>query len=211
MESKTKKSNINKTWVLITVLIVLTAILLIISIQAKDPTIEAPTPTPEEKREISYATLKISDKPRISTISGKYEVDVELDTDENEVTIVQLEMEYDPQTLRIYEIDPGNLIQNPEILEKKIDIKNGTIKYWLAVNEDEGFVQGNDSVATIRFTKIGTEAAEINFRPKTSINARNSSESVLKDMLSGIIEKLPTPTPRPTRIINPTTPPIQDN
>jgi len=196
---------------LIALLIVLTAILLIASIATKDSKAPSPTPTPEITKEIRYATLHFSENPRISTISGRYEIDVDMDTNKNEINIIQIELSYDPDKLRIYDIVPAEFLQNSEVLQKKIDPESGRIKYWLAVNDQQEWIQGSGSVATITFSKIGTGPTELIFQPKTSVNATDSNESVLNEMISGIIDKLPTPSPIPTKIQIPTTAPPIDN
>ena len=114
MDTSTKKTNMNKTWLIIAVLIVLTAILLVASIATKDSKPPAPTPTPEITKEISFATLKFSESPRISTVSGRYEIDVDLDTDKNEVTYTPHTFIHRPSTAHWNVVSmPGPLKSNP--------------------------------------------------------------------------------------------------
>jgi hypothetical protein len=200
---------INKTWVLIIFLTFLTGLLLVISYMQENssPRQTSPVITQEVKKETALTTLIISDEVRISTISGRYEVDVNIDTGENKVTLTQLELSYDPNLLRIYSIKPAGLVTDPQILQENIDEDNGRISYWLSVGQNERWIQGSGAIATITFTKIGTGSAQLEFAPKTSVSASGVNESVLRQTIPGIIDRLTTPTPLPTRPILPTTPP----
>lgn len=192
---------INKTWVLIIILMILTALLLIISIMSRNsnPIAEVtPTVSIEPEKEIAFTTLTISGEPRISTISGRYEVDVIINTDKNEVTATQVELVFDPDTLTIYDIKPGKFMTNPEVLQKNIDTENGRVSFWLAINPNQSWVQGEGAIATITFTKVGTGSGEIGFSPKSSVSAIGIDDSVLLDTFSGFINELPINTPTPT-------------
>ena len=192
---------INKTWVLIIILIILTAVLLVISITSRNTSPEAKTPptiSKEAEKEIAFTTLTISGEPRVSTISGRYEVDVIINTDKNEVTATQIELVYDPNTLTIYDINPGSFMTNPEVLQKNIDADNGRVSFWLAIGKGQSWVQGEGAIATITFAKIGTESAEISFSPKSSVSADGINDSALLNTFSGFINELPTNTPFPT-------------
>jgi len=196
-------NKINKTWVLIIILVILTGILLAISFFSNKirPTAEvSPTVTFQPEKETAFTTLRISGEPRISTISGVFELDVIIDTNKNEVTMTQLEFAYDPDLLRIFDILPGSFLENPNEIQKNIDEENGRISYWLGVNPNERWVQGNGILATIIFTKLGTQSAQIDFTPKSSVNAFGIDSSVLMNTVPGFIYDLPTMTPAPTRL-----------
>lgn len=131
---------INKTWVLIIVLIILTGILIAISIYSKEIETNSKvkiTPMENIEKEVAFTILEISDEPRISSISGRYEVDVIINTNENQVTQTQIELSYDPKQLRIYDIKPGTFISNPVIVQKNIDSENGRLSYWLGVKPEK--------------------------------------------------------------------------
>lgn len=197
---------INKTWALIIVLVILTAILLVASFALDSSTSSTPSPTPtrgDEQKEVALTKLEISSEPRVSTISGRYEVDINIDTDKNQITLTQLELSYDPKIIRIYNIKPGSFIDSPEILQKEINENTGRISYWLVSDSKNYSSQGTGTLATITFNKIGTESGQINFEPKTSVSAIGTKNSVLKEAISGIITSLPTPSPTPTRVITP--------
>jgi hypothetical protein len=198
---------INKTWVLIFILFILTIVLLGLSFLSINSTPQAkssPTITLQAEKEVAFTTLQISNEPRISTVSGRYEVDVIMNTNQNKVTLTQLELSYDPDIMRVFDLKPTGLLQDAEIIQKNIDGKNGRISFWLGLNPGETFLQGEGSIATITFVKYGTESAEIDFAPKTSVNAKGSEKSVLLEALPGYIYDLPTKTPTPTRTFIPT-------
>ena len=210
MEQKKKKRKfrINKTWILILVLILLTGILLAVSFYIEEPQqlteelVEEIIPESDgEPEETASTILEFSDSPRISTVSGRYEMDINIATNGDKLTLAQLELSYDPRIIRIEDILPGDFIANPEEIQKNIDDSTGRIKYWLGTQG--AFADGNGTIATIRFIKIGSGSASIDFEPKTSINAIDIPNSALSEFYSGFIDELPTPSPTP--------PPITDS
>lgn len=211
MESKEqKKSNINKTWILIAVLIVLTVILLAISVTTNDTESPSPTPTPQAQKQVYFSTLKFAEAPRVSTISGRYELDIDLDTDKNEVKLIQVELEYDPDQIRIFDITPGRFLRNPNILLKEIDPENGRLSYWIEISDDQKWIQGEGSIATLSFTKTGSGDAVIDFQAKTSVDTTGSTESSLNELVPFIIKDLPIREPQISEINVPTNPAVQE-
>ena len=115
-----------------------------------------------------------------------------------------MELVYDPNILKVYDIKPATFITNPEVLQKNIDEENGRISFWLKVSKNQSWVEGEGTIATISFAKIGSGSAEILFSPKTSVSANGIKDSVLKEAFPGFINEVPSPTPFPTRINIPT-------
>jgi hypothetical protein len=198
-ESKNTKTKMNKTWILVAVLVIITVILLVVSLTAKN-TLKSPTTSKEMTQDVAHTSLFFSDDIRPSTTSGTYEMDINIDTNDNKVTFAQLEMSYDPKNLTRVDIKPGTFIKNPVIIQKNIN--NGRIKYWIGIEKNQKGIQGKGILATLTFTKSGANSAEINFLPKTSVSAAGTDQSVLKNMVSGYINTLPNTT-SPSPISNP--------
>lgn len=200
---ESEAAKMNKTWILVAVLVVITFVLLIVSLTAKNPFINPNRAkiTPEVASETS---LIFSDTVRVGTVSGTYEVDINIDTGENEVTLAQLEMKYNPGEFQRVDLKPGNFINNPVILQKSINTMDGRIKYWIGVSPNQDGVSGQGVIATLIFAKPATGASQITFLPKTSISATGTDQSVLKNMVSGYIFNLPSGSPTPTFSLSPT-------
>lgn len=191
------KSKMNKTWILIAVLVIITGILLILSLTAKKP-ISSPTPISENKNQTAQSLLYFSNELRESSTSATYEVDILINSNENEITQAQLELSFDPNVLTKVDIKPGSFIRSPVIIQKNINTTDGRIKYWIGVNPNEKGIQGKGAIATMVFSKNGSTAAQVNFLPKTSISGVNTNQSVLKNATSGYFNILPTKKPTPT-------------
>lgn len=190
-KEKSRKNTMNKTWILVAILVVITGILLTVSLTAKNP---IPGPTASEKMDENtpQATLVFSDFVRRSEVPGVLDVDINIDTGENKMTLAQLEMSYEPNSLTRVDIKPGSFIKNPRVLQKSINSENGRIKYWIGTASERNGIKGKGVIAIVSFAKIGTGAAQINFLPKTSITAEGLNYSILKNMVSGYIFNLPT-------------------
>jgi hypothetical protein len=188
-----EKIKMNKTWILVAVLVIITVVLLIVSLTAKNPFINH-NEVEKTPKVMAETTLLFSDIVRVGTTSGTYEVDININSGENKVILAQLEMNYNPNQLNKVDIKSGNFINNPVVLQKSINTADGRIKYWVGVKPDQSGISGSGVIATLVFSKPGTGAAQITFLPKTSISAAGVNESVLKSMASGYIFNLPTPT-----------------
>ncbi len=194
------KAKMNKTWLLVAVLVIVTVILLVVSLTAKN-TFYKPTASENVAKDVAQTSLMFSEDVRPSTSSGAYEVDVNIDTNNNMVTFAQLEMSYDPKLINIIDIKPGNFFADADVKQKIITPADSRIKFWSGMKPNQKGKQGKGTVAVITFTKTGSSPAQINFLPKTSIQASGTDKSVLKDMVSGYIENLPsedTLSPSPT-------------
>jgi hypothetical protein len=191
-EQKPKnKMKLNKTWIMVAILVGITGILLIVSLSSKIIFKEPAKPF-VEKENIVKSTLLVSNEIRPSTKSGTFEVDVVAGPKGNKITVAQLEMNYDPNILRNVDIKPGNFFSNPTILAKKVDSKNGTIKFWVANPANQPGVTESGTVAVITFSKTGNAKTPLNFLPKTALSASGTDRSVLEEMVSGIVGTLPS-------------------
>lgn len=181
-----KNSSLNKTWLLVAGLVTLTVILLVASLNSKNFP-KAPTVSKDTKTDFAFTTLEISEDARASSVSGSYEVDINIDTDKNEITGVQLELTFDPTKLTKVNIAPGDFLLDPAVLIKDIDIKNGRITYALANKPGEKAVKGSGKIALLSFSKAAPETTNINFLPHTAVSAPGYNQSVLRETFSAVI------------------------
>lgn len=192
-----------KTFLLILVLALVTAGLVMLALQPKKaPEEQAPavikiTPNPIQ------TTLTISSTPVPQATPSSYTTDVVINTGQNRVTAVQLELSYDPNVLTKINIEPGGFFINPSIELKNIDVKNGRITYAISPGDKNG-VLGQGILAKISFTASKkTEPTKIEFLPKTKVSAEDTSESVLKSAIAGSFNFGAVP----TLIVSPTATP----
>lgn len=175
-----------KTLALIIGLIVLTVILLAVALRPLflrppgEPGTEeqaSVTPTPP-----AYTSIILSPNPlAVQGTSGSVEVVV--DTEENSLTAVQLEMSYDPSYLTNVSVVPGDFFPDPISLLDSVDTQNGRITYALGITPAQTPVQGQGVVATVNFNVIPGAAGEtqIELLPKTIVTQEGVQASVLKN------------------------------
>lgn len=172
-----------RTIALIVILVLITAVLTSIAISPKKTAPTTVTTQNKTTPTVSPAKSILTLYPSNLTISsGSGSLDVRIDTRENKVTAVQLELSYDPQMVINPTIVPGSFFANPVVLLKNIDQKNGRISYALGISPSESGIHGIGPVAIISFqTKMtpGTKTS-INFLPKTMVTAEGVMPSVLK-------------------------------
>lgn len=144
--------------------------------------------TSKGKKQASYAhtTLKIGDPIQASTTSAAYSSDVDIETGENKITAVQIELSYDPEALTNVDIKPGVFVPNALVLLKKIDPVEGRITLALALPLGQKGIQGQGNVAVITFTQKENSTSAVNFLPKTQVTAEGISQSVLKSTTGNI-------------------------
>lgn len=149
------------------------------------------TPSPsEEPQTLSdpvQTTLIISSSPvKLSTPSA-YSTDIVINTGQDAVNKVQLEIAYDPKILTKVDIDAGPFFTDPQVFLKNIDSGNGRISFALGVQEGENGVLGQGVLAKLSFTAIQKSAtASVTLLPKTQVTADGYSESVLKSTIDGL-------------------------
>lgn len=205
-----------KTLALIIGLIALTAFLLVIALSTKEPkvatneqtTSNEPTPTPAAQSVIAMEPNSI-DLSR--GITGQQSVDITIDTGENQVTAVQLELAYDPKVVSNVTVRPSTFFSSPTVLLNQSDAANGRISYALGIAPAQDPVSGQGNVATVSFNvrpNSGVSESEITLLPKSLVTARGVGASVLK-LSSGVTLQLPanTVTTQPSEALT-TTPAI---
>lgn len=187
-----------KTLALIIGLVALTALLLVIALSTKEPKNTAnnqqagdlPSPTPAAQSVLSMTPSVVD---LTDGIAGQQSVNVDIETGENQVTAVQLEVAYDPDVLSNVTLRPGTFFASPTVLLNQADTQNGRVSYALGIAPAQDPVSGQGVVATITFTvrpNSGVTESEITLLPKSLVTARGVGSSVLKSS-SGVKIMLP--------------------
>lgn len=139
------------------------------------------------------STLNISPNP-VTILPGQSgTVAVNIDTSNNEVTAIQLEIAYDPNVITNVQVTPGDLITNPVVLINDNKKQNGNYigryTYAFGIMPNHPVIQGNGKVANITFTALNkTGASQLALLPETLVTARGISESVLKSATGTLIQ-----------------------
>lgn len=164
-----------RTFILILILVASVTWLLILAVnpnKTSEPQVTA-TPSPAQ------SVLTLSDEG-LSTSSART-VNVNIDTGTNKVTGVQIELSYDPKVLTSVDIKPGTFFENPVILLKEINIKEGTVSLALGVSPGLGGIYGSGTAAVLTFnTASDSGETTISFLPKTLVSGEGIIQSVLK-------------------------------
>ncbi|MEK7571046.1 MAG: cohesin domain-containing protein [Patescibacteria group bacterium] len=181
-----------KTLALISGLVLVTIILFIVAFNANRQQQEqqsqivpssAPiaqgTPAPSVP---AHSVLSLSPNPLAVAPGQQGKIDVAIDTSDNDVTAVQLELSYDPTLVSNVQLTPGALFENPVVLINKVNAQEGKVTYAVGITPNRPTLKGTGSVATITFTakgQIGSQA-QFNLLPTTLVTARGVAQSVLK-------------------------------
>jgi hypothetical protein len=137
------------------------------------------TSKPSARTEITFTSSYLdipSDTPA--------ELLVLIDSHENKVSNVQLEMKYNPNILTIISVRPVDFFPNPTILINDVDTKRGRIDFALSLPENQPEIRGKGKLAVISFLKTAQASisgqTSIEFLPKTTVRGRNDNASLLR-------------------------------
>lgn len=188
-----------KTIALVIGLVLLTVVLVGLAIQTAD---QAPTPPAEQKESPTPTTapeaktsLHLSPNP-VKLAGTTATMTAVIDSADNEITAVQMEISYDPKMLSFVSIKPSEELANAIPLLNSVDKKNGRITYAIGLSPEQARKPhtGKTDVATLTFTKVNganataSATTEVTFLPKTLVSARGISHSVLKEMTGTTVE-----------------------
>lgn len=164
----------NRTLILIAVLVIGVAGLLALSFNLQTQKTTQTSPA-------AFAQTSLSLTTPVASVSGAVTSNILINTGGNKVNAVQIELSYDPNSLGGVDISPGSFIKNPTEFLKKIDTQNGRVSYALGVALGEKGLQGSGIVATLSFTKLKTSGTtSIDFLPKSLVSAQEVAQSVLR-------------------------------
>ncbi len=191
-EQKTKSKGISiKTFLLIILLAVAAfglAGYAILKPQLQSQVVtQIPTATPIPNP--IQTSLTVSSTPiKLSTPSA-YSTDIIINTGQDMVNKVQLELSYDPKILSKVDVTTGSFFSNPQILLKNIDPINGRISFAIGVQDGNTGQIGQGIVAKLMFTETQKNATtSVTLLPKSEVSADGISQSVLKTSINGLFD-----------------------
>ncbi len=184
-----------KTLALISGLVVVTIVLFIIALRAGQQS-QAPSvppgsqisqqPTPMVP---AHTVLKLG--PNMTVAPGQTEtVEVSMDTSDNNVTAVQLELGYDPHVISNVKVISGPLFTNPVVLIDRNNPATGRYTYAFGITPNSQPVKGTGTVATVTFTALPGTAGkdmQLGLLPTSLVTARGIAQSVLKSTSGTVI------------------------
>jgi hypothetical protein len=177
-----------KTLALILGLVIVTIVLFIIALRAGQQS-QAPSstqhlavkkPTPAVP---AHTVLQLGPNPLMVAPAQQGAVNVTINTSDNDVTAVQLELGYDPNIISNVKVTPGPLFTNPVILIDKNNSTTGRYTYAFGITPNAQPVKGTGIVATITFTTNASavgKKTQIGLLPTSLVTARGVAQSVLK-------------------------------
>lgn len=186
-----------KTFLLIIILAAIAAILIYIALNQKPPEEQAEIPneavTPTLENPVQ-TTLSISSTPiKLSTQSAYY-TDITINTGQNAVNKVQLELLFDPKLLTNVSIENGKFFTDPQIFLKNIDTVNGRITFAIGTTKGSEGILGQGVIARLNFSAYQKQATtSVTLLPKTQVTADGYSESVLKTTIDALFNLNETP------------------
>lgn len=176
-----------KTLALIFGLVLVTIVLFVIALrsnQKAEDTDVTPTGTTVETSptpDVAHSVLSLSPNPVNVASGGQGSVDVNIDTSDNEVTAVQLELSYDPKVVRNIQIAPGPLFTGAVELIDENDPQAGRYTYAFGITPAQSPIQGKGVVARITFTaSASSQPSSLTLLPATLVTAQGIGPSVLK-------------------------------
>jgi hypothetical protein len=182
-----------KTLALISVLVIVTVILFIVALRTGEKTTQpnsqavgqiSPVPT-----SVAHSVLSLSPNPVLVQSGQPGQVDVVINTSDNAVTAIQLEIAYDPNIISNVKVTSGSLFSNAVTLIDKNRIQEGRYTYALGISPSSSTINGQGNVATISFVTKNVTAtqSQLALLPTTLVTARGVASSVLKSATGTLI------------------------
>jgi len=187
-----------KTFLLIVILILVTALLLFLALKIQNNQLPNKISTTISQM-LPQTDLAFTEPVATRTANFKTEFEsmVNIETGQNKVTTVQLELSYDPKQLAIVDIASGSFFPKPTVLLKKIDPIGGTVSYAVSSQDQKG-ISGKGTIAILTFTEIAGQSGktQLDFLPKTQITAENIIKSALESTTGIVFNLGSTPFPK---------------
>lgn len=174
-----------KTLALISGLVIVTIVLFVIALRAgqqspSQSTTRTAQPTPIVP---AHTVLDLGPNPLTVAPGGQGTVNVTMNTSDNDVTAVQLELGYDPHIISNVKVTAGPAFTNPVVLINKSNPTAGRYTYAFGITPSGQPIKGTGVVATITFTANAAAAGksmQVGLLPSTLVTARGVAQSVLK-------------------------------
>jgi len=186
-----------KTLALITGLVVVTIVLFIVALRAgqQQQAPSAPKTSPMAQHPTpmipAHTVLQVGPNPLTVAPGQVSTVNIMMDTSDNDVTAVQLELGYDPNIVSIVKVTPGSMFTStPVVLYAKDSPTTGRYTYEFGITPNSQPVKGNGVAATVTFTtkpgSLGKET-KIGLLPTSLVTARGVAQSVLKSASGTVV------------------------
>lgn len=136
------------------------------------------------------AILSISPENIDVSPNQKRALGITLNSGENSVERVQIELAYNPLVLKNVQVTPGDFFSNPIIQLNDIDQTNGRVSYVISSSQDEG-EKKIGTVANLNFDAgyVGSgsgQAYKVFFLPKTSVYTADNNP-ILQSTSDGVV------------------------
>ncbi len=179
-----------RTLALIAGLSLITIVLLVIAVAASQnapkqnpqlPPVVNPSISMAPKDGQAKTRMYLSPNPAITT-SSTGTLQVIVDADDNNLSAVQIELQYDPQAISTISIKPGTFFDTPIPLINNINKAQGRISYALGVLPNQSTKRGSGTVAVITYTLAPTvNSTQISFLKTSLATVPGIATSVLKE------------------------------
>lgn len=195
-----------KTTIFIAILAVVTAILVILAIRNEQTpqkitqVTKTPTPTAVIPKTTNVTFLPTT----IDASTGlPLTVDILADTNSDQISGIQLELQYDPKLLTNVKIStPDNSLfgatNKYTVLFSEVNPTLGRISYAVAIQPNQSSVSGLGKIATVTFQKKAQTTTlvpqtTLSFIDKTMVTKLNETQTVLNKTNALTIQLVPTP------------------
>lgn len=178
-----------KTILLIVMLIGIVAILVNFAFSSKTTPqkTQEKSAAPTKKVDVAHTELSFSPASlNVPLSSNSSSLDINIDTKDNKVTGVQLEISYDPKVLGNVKLTPvegkNAFLGNPLVLYNKTDSEKGEVSLILGIPPSSEAKNGTGTVAVLSFNVLNRTSKEtqVSFLPGTIVTAVGINSSVLK-------------------------------
>jgi hypothetical protein len=182
-----------KTLILISGLVLVTVVLFVFALRSNNqqnvtPVATQPTSAVSVSPETpAHSILAISPNPVTVQPGQEGTAEVTIDTADNNVTAVQLEIAYDPTIIGNIQLKPGSLFENSVVLINKNNAQTGRFTYAFGITPNHSTVKGIGTVATITFIGKKAGQSQLSLLPASLITARGVKNSVLKSATGTIV------------------------
>lgn len=176
-----------KTLALISGLVLVTVVLFVIALKTNTQSMQkqqpAPAPAGQQPTSVAHSVLSLSPNPITVAPGQQGSVDVTINTSDNAVTAVQLELAYDPNIISNVKVTTGPLFPDAQVLINKNDTNAGRLTYAYGITPRSQTVKGTGVVAKITFTakNVAGKQSQLALLPSTLVTARGVASSVLKE------------------------------
>jgi len=129
----------------------------------------------QTQQKLPSVKLNFTNLPNQYTRNQPFNISINLDSQNQAISNLDLLLNYDPQSLRLNKITPGSFFNKPQEFAKTIDNTNGKLIYSI------GSITANANQATLvslNFTPISSKKSQISINPKTIIISQGNPVSI---------------------------------